>query len=186
MRRRCPLHRALQEVGHERPDEVGVVRLETVVMLIRLTPNTPMGSVAGGGAADLPHNAGRVSGPVCRRGGVSCLPRRFPLAERVPMPPVRALARVRAVSPPSLAVQGVRPSDLGDSRHGAAPYTHVAEGVVLGGLPGHHAHAGDVCAPVSTSTRHPPLRNGLDDAPETAPGNAPALARAVARQGGSG
>ena len=35
----------------------------------------PNCSVAGGGATDLPENAGRVPSMVCRRGGVSGLPR---------------------------------------------------------------------------------------------------------------
>ena len=50
--------------------------------------------------------------------------------------------------------RGVRSSALGHRRDGAAPPPHIAQGVVLGGVPGHDAHAGDVRSE-STSARHP-------------------------------
>ena len=50
--------------------------------------------------------------------------------------------------------RGVRSSVLGHRRDGAAPPPHIARGVVLGGVPGHDAHAGDVRSE-STSARHP-------------------------------
>ncbi len=49
--------------------------LDNAIVLIRLTPNGPLCSVADDGAADLPANAGGGSGTLCRRGGVSRLPR---------------------------------------------------------------------------------------------------------------
>ena len=101
------------------------------------------------------------------------------------MPPLRARAGVRTPTPWSLAVQGVRASDLGDRWDGTAPQPHVAPGVVLGGVPGDNAHAGDVRATAATSARHPSVRNSLDPAPETTPRHAPPRTRAVAWHGGS-
>ena len=67
---------------------------------------------------------------------------------------------------------------------GTAPQPHVAPGVVLGGVPGDNAHAGDVRATAATSARHPSVRNSLDPAPETTPRHAPPRTRAVAWHGG--
>src|SRR3970282_32921 len=113
-------------------------------MLIRLTPNTPICSVACDGAADFPQDAGRVPGPIRRRGGLSRLPGGVAVARWLSVPALWARARVRASASPSLAVQGLRPPDLSDGRIGAALHAHPAARVVLGGVPGHHAHAGGV------------------------------------------
>jgi hypothetical protein len=112
------------------------IALKTSLMLIRLTPNTPVGGIGGRGAGDLPQNAGRVPGPVCRRGGVSCLPRGFPLARWIPLPTVRALAGVRVVSPPFLG-SARRAAISRDFRYGpiVAPVTASTEPPILSASP---------------------------------------------------
>ena len=97
----------------------------------------------------------------------TCLPRVGP---RVSLPALWA-ARWGSNAPPPLAVQALWPADLGDRGDGDAQDAHAARAVVLGGLPGGDAHAGDLGAAASAPAWDVSLRDGVADAPEAAPGD---------------
>ena len=106
-----------------------------------------------------------------RRGRVSRLSLRLALAGRVLMSALRLSARRGAAPAAAVGVPGVRASDVADGGDGDARHPHAAAGVVLGGLPGGHPPPGDLGGAAQAPAGHRPLRHGVADPSQAAPGN---------------
>jgi transposase-like protein len=117
-----------------------------------------------GAATRLPADDHGVPEALRHRGGVPRLPVRLALAGGLPLPRLR-LGRGRRDAPPTarLAVQALRPPDLGDRGNGDARHSHVAADLVLGRLPGRHPPSRDLGQAASAPARTLPLRDHLAD-----------------------
>src|SRR5437667_4772686 len=135
---------------------------------IRLFQPATICTVWARAAATIPEEFARVPTPIRHRGGLRAVSGGLPLAERLRLSPLRASAGLRDRES-TLAVRRVPAPGIADGRHDSAQYKDAAHPMVLGRVPDDDRQAGRLGTLDPASARAAALRNGLDDAAQTAP-----------------